>query len=113
MMTISAFGDEIAEDFEEQLRVLNQLGIPLIDIRAAWAVNCSLFTGEHISRIKGLCAQYGIAVACLGSPIGKSPITEPLEIECERLKRIGDTAHQLGTEKYSLVLVLSSRGRKR
>ena len=102
MMTISAFGDEIAEDFEEQLRVLNQLGIPLIDIRAAWAVNCSLFTGEHISRIKGLCAQYGIAVACLGSPIGKSPITEPLEIECERLKRIGDTAHQLGTENIRL-----------
>ena len=52
MMRISAFGDEIAVDFEEQLRVLHALAIPLIDVRAAWGVNCSQFTDEHIGRIK-------------------------------------------------------------
>ncbi len=102
MMRISAFGDEIAVDFEEQLRVLKQLDIPLIDIRAAWGVNCSQFSGDHIGRIKDLCARYNIAVSCIGSPIGKSPIADPIEIESERLKTIGETAHQLGTRNIRL-----------
>ena len=102
MMRISAFGDEIAVDFAEQLSVLNQLEIPLIDIRAAWGVNCSQFTGDHIDRISSLCAKTNIAVSCMGSPIGKSPITDPIAIESERLKTIGETAHQLGTRNIRL-----------
>ncbi len=102
MMRISAFGDEIAPDFEEQLQVLTQLEIPLIDIRAAWGLNCAQFTDDHIARIQELCAQYDIAVSCMGSPIGKSPIDDPIKIESERLKTIGDTAHQLGTRNIRL-----------
>ena len=96
MMNISAFGDEIAVDFEEQLKVLRDLAIPGLDLRAAWGVNCADFSAEHIARISQLCEQYGIAVACMGSPIGKSPIEDAIEIEAERLKRIGATGHELG-----------------
>lgn len=102
MMRISAFGDEIAVDFEEQLLVLKRLDIPLIDIRAAWGVNCSQFSSGHIEKIKALCSQHGIAVSCMGSPIGKSPIADPIEIESERLKTIGETAQQLGTRNIRL-----------
>lgn len=96
-MRISAFGDEIAVDFEEQLQVLRDLDIPLIDLRNAWGVNCADFKAEHEARIKTLCEEYGIGVACMGSPIGKSPIEDPIDIESERLERIGATAHALGT----------------
>ncbi len=102
MMRISAFGDEAAVDFEEQLQVLQSLNISLIDIRAAWGVNCAQFTDEHIGRIKQLCAQYGVAAACMGSPIGKSPIVDPIDIECERLKAIGETARRLGTRNIRI-----------
>ena len=102
MMKISAFGDEIAVDFEEQLRVMQRLKIPLIDIRAAWGVNCSQFTDDHVSRIKDLCARYEISVSCMGSPIGKSPIDDPIEIECERLRRIGAVADQLGARNIRI-----------
>ena len=102
MMRISAFGDEIAVDFEAQLQVLNQLEIPLLDLRAAWGINCSQFETEDVKRIAALCQQYGIAVACMGSPIGKSPIDEPIEIECQRLQRIGETAKALGTGNIRL-----------
>ena len=102
MMRISAFGDEIAIDFEEQLRALKSLEIPLIDIRAAWGVNCSQFSGEHIRRLSDLCRQYDIAVSCMGSPIGKSPIVDPIAIESERLKTLGETAGQLGTRNIRL-----------
>ena len=102
MMKISAFGDEIAVDFEEQLRVLQRLNIPLIDIRAAWGVNCSQFSDDHVSRVKDLCARYEIAVSCMGSPIGKSPIDDPIEIECERLRTVGAVADQLGTRNIRI-----------
>ena len=102
MMRISAFGDEIAVDFEEQLQVLNRLEIPLLDLRAAWGVNCSQLDSEQVQRIAALCQEYGVAVACMGSPIGKSPIAEPIEIECQRLQRIGETARALGTNNIRL-----------
>ena len=101
-MKISAFGDEAAVDFEEQLQVLTGLDIRHIDVRAAWGVNCAEFSAEHIARIKALCAQYSVTVACMGSPIGKSPIAEPIATELERLKRIGETARQLGTRNIRL-----------
>ena len=102
MMKISAFGDEAAIDFEEQLQILQRLNIPLVDIRAAWTVNCSQFTDDHIRRIRDLCARYEIQVSCMGSPVGKSPIQDPSEIEIERLKRVGGTAHRLGTRNIRI-----------
>ncbi len=101
-MRISAFGDEVAVDFEEQLIALQRLRIPLLDLRAAWGINCSQFSAEHCARINQLCAAYEIAVSCMGSPIGKSPIEEPIAIESERLKRIGDIAHLLGTRNIRI-----------
>ena len=96
-MIISAFGDETATDFAEQLRILTDLDIRRIDVRAAWGVNCSAFDQRHIAAIQSLCAAHGVEVACMGSPIGKSPIDDPIDIESERLKTIGATARQLGT----------------
>jgi sugar phosphate isomerase/epimerase len=102
MMKISAFGDETAVDFEEQLKILQTLNIPCIDVRQAWGVNCSNFTDQHLQSIKDLCKKYDISVACMGSPIGKSPIQAPIEEEADRLKRITDIAHQLGTDNIRL-----------
>ena len=39
--TLSAFGDEIAEDVDEQLAVLNDLGIRYLELRSAWEPTCS------------------------------------------------------------------------
>jgi len=102
MMKISAFGDEIASDLEQQLQTLQQLDIPLLDLRTAWGINCAQLNAEHIQRIRQLCQDAGITVACMGSPIGKSPISDPIARECERLKTIGDCARQLGTDKIRI-----------
>lgn len=102
MMKISAFGDEIAVDFEEQLQVLKNLNIGLIDVRQAWGVTCSDFTDEQVQSINDLCAKYNISVACMGSPIGKSPIGDPLDAELNRLKRLGQIARALGTNKIRI-----------
>ena len=101
-MIISAFGDETASDFAEQLRILTDLRIHHIDLRAAWGVNCSLFSDQHIARIQSLCQAHGVQVACMGSPIGKSSIADDISIESERLKTIGATAHALGTRNIRI-----------
>ncbi len=96
-MEISVFGDEIAVDFETQLRSLEKLAIGYIDVRRAWSVRCNQFTTAHVARIKTLCKDYNIRVACMGSPIGKSPIDDPIENELAALRRMAEIAHQLGT----------------
>jgi len=101
-MTVSAFGDEIAEDFEAQLKHLEVLGIGLIDIRGAWGVNCSEFKDDHIKKINKLLKQYDIKASCIGSPIGKSPIKEDIKMESDRLKFIADVAKKLGTKNIRM-----------
>lgn len=102
MMRISAFGDEIATDFEEQLQVLKHLNIRHIDVRKAWGVTCTNFTDEQVQAIKDLCDQYGMTVACMGSPIGKYPIQDPMDAELERLSRLADIATALGTNNIRI-----------
>jgi len=101
-MPISAFGDEIADDFEAQLKYLSELNIGMIDVRGAWGVNCSMFTDEHIDKINALLEQYGIKVACMGSPIGKSPIQEDISMESDRLCFIAGVAKKLGTKNIRM-----------
>lgn len=101
-MPISAFGDEIADDFEEQLKTLKELKINKIDVRGAWGVNCSQFTDDHIDKINALCKQYGVEVSCMGSPIGKSPIQEDISMESDRVRFIADVAKKLGTKNIRM-----------
>jgi sugar phosphate isomerase/epimerase len=86
--TLSAFGDEISSDLEEQLEHLNTLDIHYLDLRGAWGKNVLAFTDGDVGRVKQLCADHGIRVACIGSPIGKSPLADPIEKELANLDRI-------------------------
>ena len=86
--TLSAFGDEISPDLEEQLAHLNALNVHYLDLRGAWGTNVLKMTGEEVERVKQLCADHGIQVACIGSPLGKSPLVAPIENELANLDRI-------------------------
>lgn len=94
--TLSAFGDEIATDLEEQLQLLNQLGIYYLDVRKAWGKNVLHLEDEEISHVRQVCADYGVGVACIGSPVGKSPITQPIEQELANLTRLCQIGEGLG-----------------
>ena len=72
--TISAFGDEIAPDLDEQLTTLNELEIGCLDLRGAWRTNIVRMDDEDLAQVVKVCDAHNIKVACLGSPIGKSPI---------------------------------------
>ena len=97
--TLSAFGDEIADDVDEQLTVLNDLGIRYLELRSAWGTNVLELTDEQVSRLVELCEAHSIGISCVGSPIGKSPIDGPIEQVVDDLKRIIDIAKMVGTDK--------------
>jgi sugar phosphate isomerase/epimerase len=94
---LSAFGDEIASGLEEQLRVLADLKISGLELRAAWNVNVAHFSDNEAHLVRRLCDEAGVIVTCLGSPIGKTPIGEPLQAEEERLLRLFQIAEIVGT----------------
>ncbi len=97
--TLSAFGDEIAEDVDEQLRVLNELGIGYLELRSAWGTNVLELSDEEVGRLVERCKAYSVKVSCVGSPIGKSPIDGPMEKVVDDLKRILDVAGMVGTDR--------------
>ena len=97
--TLSAFGDEIADDVDEQLTVLNELGIRYLELRSAWGTNVLELTDAQVGRLIELCEAHSISISCVGSPIGKSQIDGPIEKVVDDLKRILDVAHMVGTDK--------------
>jgi hypothetical protein len=95
---LSAFGDEIVIDFERQLQCLRNLNDGWLDLRAAWGVGVLQLDDEMVARAYQLCHQYGIKIACIGSPVGKSPILDPLEVELAHLERIFHIAERIGRD---------------
>lgn len=83
---LSAFGDEITSDLEEQLRFLEVLHIRYLDLRKAWGKLLTL-GDDDVLQIHRLSAEYGMSIACLASPVGKSPLAEPAERELANLAR--------------------------
>ncbi|MGC9347076.1 MAG: sugar phosphate isomerase/epimerase family protein [Anaerolineae bacterium] len=100
--TISAFGDEIAQDLDEQLATLRKLSIGCLDLRGAWDKNVLKMDDEDLVRVVKTCAEYGIEVACLGSPIGKSPLDDPIEYEMNNLRRIFEIGESVGCRRVRM-----------
>ena len=103
---LSAFGDEIDDDVDTQLDVLGGLGIRYLEMRTAWGKKAADLSDREVERLAAACRQRSIGVSCIGSRIGKSPITEPLEATLAELGRILDLAERLDTK---LVRIFSFR----
>ena len=98
-VTISAFGDEIADDLSEQLDVLKGLNVHWLDLRGAWGKNVLRFSDEDVAQVKQTLDLNGVGVSCIGSPIGKSPIAEPVETEAANLARLFQIGEALGVRQ--------------
>jgi sugar phosphate isomerase/epimerase len=94
---LSAFGDEIAIDLAEQLKTLTDLNVRGLDLRSAWGKNVARLEDEDVARVKQVCAEFGVKIACLGSPLGKSPLAAPLEMEKNNLARLMAIGKMLDT----------------
>jgi sugar phosphate isomerase/epimerase len=100
--TISAFGDEIADDLQDQLAVLKELRIGYLDLRGVGGKNVLHLDDDEAAVVSQTCDDHGMAVSCIGSPIGKSPIADPIEHEAANLERIFQIAETVGTRRVRI-----------
>lgn len=71
-LMISGFSDEISSDFDEQLKVVSDLGMHYISLRGIDGKNISDFTVEEIKEnVLPRLQNSMIRVSSIGSPIGK------------------------------------------
>ena len=100
--TLSAFGDEIDNDLKTQLQTLRDLRIGGLELRGAWGVNVLKLSDEQAFAVHQLCDEYDVKVSCLGSPIGKTPILDPIEKEETNLKRLFEVGRIVGTRRIRI-----------
>jgi sugar phosphate isomerase/epimerase len=94
---LSAFGDEIAAELNEQIDELLRAQIRHVEFRAAWGKNVLALDDEEIGRARDLLAARGIRVSAVGSPIGKVSITDDFEEHLARFRRAIWVAQQFET----------------
>lgn len=96
---ISAFGDEIAPDLEDQLAVLKEQSVPALELRSAWGINVVDMDGDMLTRAHRLLKDGSITVSAVGSPVGKVSIEDEFDSELERLRAAITAAQQLETAR--------------
>lgn len=94
---LSAFGDEIAADLDEQLDVLEEEGIRFLEVRGVWGKNILDLSNAELDKLNDTLQARGFGVSAIGSPIGKISITEPFEPHLTRFERALEVADWLGT----------------
>ena len=81
---ISGFADEISPDFDEQLRVVTELGMKYISLRTADKKGIADYTAEEVSeKLLPRLEKAGVKVSSLGSPIGKIQIDDEEAFETQ------------------------------
>ena len=108
---ISAFADEYADSFEEQLRGLNKLGITHIEIRHVNKKNISVLTKEEVFEAKELLDKYGIKVSAIGSPLGKIKLDGDMDGHIETAKRVYEYANILGAKFVRMFSFYAPKGK--
>ena len=71
---LSAFADEASPVFDEQLRILQEEGVALVELRGADGKNCADLTLEEAAILRAKLDAAGIRLSALGSPYGKASL---------------------------------------
>src|SRR5260221_5334168 len=87
MFTLSAFADEIDPDPQIQIDVLKSCAVRHIELRSILKTNVLALTDLQVNEFKSLLDKNGFKLSAIGSPIGKTVIDQPFDIELKRLKR--------------------------
>ena len=85
---ISAFADEISDNFVEQLEGLKANNIKYIEVRGVNGKNISALSHDEMVEAKRLLDKYEIKVSSIGSPIGKFDIDGDFEVHLKVYKNI-------------------------
>jgi 3-dehydroshikimate dehydratase len=92
MAKLSAFADEVTEDFEGQVEYLVSEGIGYIEPRFINRKNIMDLSRNELMEAQSVIRDSGLKVSAIGSPIGKVRIDEPFVPHLDKFKHAIDLA---------------------
>lgn len=92
---LSGFGDEIDPSLDVQLDVMHGLGIHAIELRGVDGRNISQYSPKEAKAMHTRLHDRGFVVSALGSPFGKSPVSDPFEPVLDSFRNLVDVAFAL------------------
>jgi 3-dehydroshikimate dehydratase len=92
MAKLSAFADEVTDDFPEQVKYLASEKVGYIEIRFVNQKNVMDLTQDELNVAKKMITDHGLKVCAIGSPIGKVKIDEPFGPHLDKFKHAVDLA---------------------
>lgn len=108
--TLSAFADEAADEADQQIAALTQAKIDHVDLRSVDGINIVALPVDHARRVKQMLDVAGIRVGMYGSPIGKTDIADPIDIELGRLDHLGKMLDVFGATNVRLFSFYNKAG---
>lgn len=89
---LSAFADEASSSVSGQIKAMTANGISMLEARGIDGKNISEIGRDKAKEVRELLEAEGLSVWSIGSPVGKSKISDPFEKEKERFLRVLDNA---------------------
>ncbi len=92
MAKLSAFADEVTDEFLEQVKYLAKERVGYIEPRFINKKNIMDLTKGQLNEAKKMIQDHGLKVSAIGSPIGKVKLDEPFEPHLDKFKHAVDLA---------------------
>jgi len=92
MAKLSAFADEVTEDFRSQVEFLAKERVGYIEPRFVNRKNIMDLNRSELDEARKMIRDHGLKVSAIGSPIGKVRLDEPFEPHLDRFKHAVDLA---------------------
>jgi len=92
MAKLSAFADEVVEDFLAQVEFLADERVGHIEPRFINKKNIMDLTKGELDEARAMIRDHGLKVSAIGSPIGKVKLDEPFEPHLDKFKHAVDLA---------------------
>ncbi len=108
---LCAFADEADKALSGQIRAMQENGIEYLEMRGVNGINVAKLTAAEAKDAAARLKAGGIKVWALGSPAGKTPITDPFDFEKEQFKRLLETADIVGAHAIRLFSFYGTDGK--
>ena len=97
MAKLSAFADEVIDDFLGQAKYLASKKVGYIELRFLNKKNVIDLNKSRLIEASNILKDFGLGVSAIGSPIGKVRLDEPFAQHLDMFKRAVDSALFFGT----------------
>jgi sugar phosphate isomerase/epimerase len=94
---LSAFADEVTEDFRGQVEFLAKEKVGYIEPRFVNKKNLMDLNQRELAEARKLIREHGLKVSAIGSPIGKVKLDQPFKPHLDKFKHAVELAQYLET----------------